>query len=325
MAVTKEIATVGNMAVINVEYFSDSTIENFIASRHSAPATQKTYRNGIRRMLKYFNANAITAPTTNDMDAYICALQSEKKATASIRLYCTVAKLYFQFLEREGIYRNVTKAMAPLKFRKSSTHNRKSLTDEQAKKLLNAINGDDIISRRNKAIIGLSLSCGLRTCEISRADVADFSNENGFWTLAIQGKGRSSKDEYAKVPEPVAELINKYLELRGNVDDSEPLFTSMSNNRNWKENSYGSRLSEQTIGKFIKAAMKSVGIKGCVAHSCRHYCARRALKSGCNLNEIMTLLRHSSLAVSTVYLRDCALETRRAENCVADVLFGNVA
>lgn len=328
MAATQTIATIDNSAIISVEYFSDTTIEGFIASRHGSDNTKKTYRNAIRKMLKYFAANKITAPTTADMDAYICALQTEKKTVATIRLYSTTAKLYFDYLEREGIYRNVTKAMAPLKFRKSSTHNRKALTDAQAKKLLNAIKGDDIISLRNRAIIALSLTTGVRTVEVARANIEDLSEENGYFALAVQGKGRFQKDEIVKVPEPVARMINKYLDLRGSVEGSEPLFTSESHNRNWKENSYGSRLSEQSVGKIIKATMKSVGIndKKITAHSTRHYAATTAIKRGCDIREVNAFLRHSSgLNVTMIYLHDLAVQTRRAEQSVADVLFGNVA
>ena len=327
MTTTKEIATVDNTANISVENFSDTTIEGFIASRHSAPNTQKTYRNSIRQMLKYFVANKITAPTTADIDNFVNKLRAAKKSPATIRLYTTITKLYFDYLEREGVYRNVTKAMTPLKLRKSSTHNRKALTDVQAKKLLKAIKGDDIISRRNRAIIALSLTTGVRTVEVARANIADLSEETGFWTLAVQGKGRIQKDELIKVPDPVAEMINEYLTLRVGVESSEPLFTSESHNRNWKENSYGSRLSEQSVGKLIKAAMKSVGIndRKITAHSCRHFAATTAIKSGIDIREISAMLRHSSLVVTSVYLHDLSVQTRRAELSVADVLFGDVA
>ena len=236
MTTIKEIVTVDNTANISVENFSDTSIEGFIASRHSAPNTAKTYRNSIRQMLKYFAANKITAPTTANIDNFINSLRADKKSPATIRLYATATKLYFDYLEREGIYRNVTKAMTPLKFRKSSTHNRKALTDAQAKKLLNAINGDDIISCRNRAIIALSLTTGVRTVEVARANIEDLSEENGYWTLAVQGKGRIQKDELIKVPEPVVELIQAYLNQRGSVESSEPLFTSESNNRNCRNN-----------------------------------------------------------------------------------------
>ena len=174
MTATQMITTIGNTEVISVENFGDTTIEGFIASRHSAPNTQKTYRSSVRQLLKFFKVNNITAPATADVDAYINSLRAAKKSDKTIRLYSTTMKLYFAYLEKQGIYRDVAADMEPLKLRKATTHNKKSLSDMQAKKLLAVFKGDDIISLRNKAIIALCLTCGLRTVEVARANVGDF-------------------------------------------------------------------------------------------------------------------------------------------------------
>ena len=309
--------------IATVEYFSDTTIDAFVASRHGSPNTSKTYRNSLNQLMKHFAANSISEPTTADVDAYINKLRADKKSVATLRLYSTVTKLYFAYLAKQGIYRDIAADMTPLKLRKSSTHNKKALTDEQAKKLLNAVKGNDVISLRNRAIIALALCTGLRTCEISRASVEDFQQDAGYWTLAVQGKGRIQKDETVKVAEPVANLILEYLNLRGTVADDEPLFISASHNVKWAANSYGRRLSEQSVGKMIKAAMKHVGIndKKITAHSTRHYAATCAIRSGIDIREISAMLRHTSIVVTSVYLHDLSVATRRAELAVANTLF----
>lgn len=313
--------------IANVEYFSDTVIDAFIASRHSSENTAKTYRNSLNQLMKHFAANSISEPTTADVDAYINKLRAAKKSPSTIRLYSTVTKLFFAYLEKQGIYRDVAADMTPLKLRKSKTHNKKSLTDEQAKALLNAVKGDDLIARRDRCIVALALCTGLRTCEISRANVEDFQQDAGYWTLAVQGKGRLTKDEIVKVAEPVAELINAYLNLRGNVEDDEPLFISTSHNVKWTANSYGRRLSEQSVGKMIKAAMKRVGIndRRITAHSTRHYAATCAIKAGIDIREVGAMLRHSSIVVTSVYLHDLSVETRRAELSIANSLFSGAA
>ena len=321
MAATKMIATINN--VISVENFGDTTIEGFIASRHCSPNTAKTYRNSIRQLLKFFTANNITAPATADVDAYINSLRADKKSDKTIRLYSTTTKLYFAYLEKQGIYRDVAADMEPLKLRKATTHNKKSLSDMQAKKLLAVFKGGDIISLRNKAIIALCLTCGLRTVEVARANVGDFHEDNGYWTLDVIGKGHQQADATVKVATPVAEMIQAYLDKRGNVADNEPLFTSTSNNNS----KYGNRYSEQSVGKMIKAAMKDAGIKDkkITAHSTRHFAATAAIKAGVDIREVSAMLRHTSVVVTSVYLHDISLETRRAELAVADSLFSGVA
>ncbi len=320
---TMAIEKLDNTAIISVENFGDTTIDAFIASRHSSPNTAKTYRNSIRQLLKYFTANGITAPTTADVDNFINTLRADKKSDSTLRLYTTITKLFFTYLDKQGVYKDIAADVAPLKLRKSITHKKKSLTDAQAKKLLARVEGDDIISLRNKAIIALALTTGLRTCEISRANVGDFKDCGEFWTLDVIGKGHVTADATVKVAEPVAEMIQAYLEKRGDVADDEPLFTSTSRNINWQANKYGVRYSEQSVGKMIKATMKAAGIvdKKITAHSTRHYAATTAIKAGIDIREVGAMLRHTSIVVTSVYLHDLSLQTRRAELAVANALF----
>lgn len=307
--------------VTAVEYFSDTLIDEFIASRHASPNTAKTYRNACRQMLKFLKG--IAAPMTADVDSFFNSLRAAKKSVATLRLYSPVAKLYFAFLEKKGVYRDIAADAEPLKLRKSRTHNKKALTTEQARKLLSVVKGDNLIARRDRAIIALALQTGVRTCEIARANVGNFQQAAGFWTLEVQGKGRLTADEIVKVAEPVAELINAYLSLRGSVADDEPLFASTSRNNS----KYGVCLSAQSIGKMIKARMKSVGIddKKLSAHSTRHFSATCAIKAGVDIREVAAMLRHTSIVVTSTYLHDLSVESRRAEMVVADSLFGGVA
>lgn len=309
--------------VTSVEYFSDTLIDEFIASRHSSPNTAKTYRNACRQMLKFFAAKGIVAPMTADVDSFFNSLRAEKKSVATLRLYSTVAKLYFAFLQKKGVYRDIAADAEPLKLRKSSTHNKKALTPAQAKKLLSAVKGDNLIARRDRAVIALALQTGVRTCEIARANVKDFQQDAGFWTLAVQGKGRLTADEIVKVAEPVAALINDYLSLRVDVADDAPLFASTSRNNS----KYGDRYSEQSVGKMIKARMKAVGIddKKITAHSTRHFAATTAIQAGVDIREVGAMLRHSSIVVTSTYLHDLSVASRRAEMAVADSLFSGVA
>lgn len=313
------ITKFNDASLVAVEYFGTTTIEAFIASRHCSKNTARTYRNSIRQLQKFFASKSITTPTTADVDTFISELRTAKKSDSTLRLYMTTTKLYFSFLEKRGIYHDVAADCEPLRLRKATTHKKKSLTDKQAKALLNAIKGSSLIALRDKAIIALALCTGLRTCEISRANRGDFKDAGDYWTIDVVGKGHQTADATVKVPSAVAELIQAYLDKRGNVADDEPLFASTSNNNS----KYGNRYSEQSVGKMIKRMMIKVGIndKRISAHSTRHYCATCACKSGIDIREVGSMLRHSSIVVTSVYLHDISLETRRAEMAVADVLF----
>ena len=307
--------------VTSVEYFSDTLIDEFIASRHSSPNTAKTYRNACRQMLKFFAAKGIVAPMTADVDSFFNSLRAEKKSVATLRLYSTVAKLYFAHLQKKGVYRDIAADAEPLKLRRSSTHAKKALTPAQAKALLGAVKGDSLIARRDRAILGLCLTAGLRTVEVERADVSDLYQDGGDWFLDVQGKGRIEKDATVRVAPAVADMILSYLSQRGAVAEDAPLFVSESRQNR------GQRLSVQSVGKMIKARMKSVGIvdKKITAHSTRHFAATTAIAAGVDIREVAAMLRHVSINVTAVYLHDLSVESRTAEMTVAASLFGGAA
>ena len=74
---------------------------------------------------------------------------------------------------------------------------------------------------------------------------------------------------------------------------------------------------------MIKAAMLAAGIvdKKITAHSTRHYAATTAIKAGIDIREVAAMLRHTSIVITSVYLHDLSLQTRRAELAVANKLF----
>lgn len=313
---TQEL-TARNAAGLSVEFFGDKVIDEFINSRSANANTQSKYRRIVRQILKHFAGQNVSMPTEDDANKYIALLRAEKKSDYTIRLYSTVMKSFFKFLGRKGYYADIT-AEVKVSLKKSKTHNRKALTQSQAERLIGAIVGTDIVSCRNRAIIALALTTGVRTVEIARANREDFSEADGFWALKVQGKGRLTKDETVKVVPWVAQMILSYLDLRGSVKGDDPLFASTARNNS----RYGNRYSEQSVGKMIKATMKSVGIddKQISAHSTRHYAATTAIKQGVDLREVSDMLRHSSLDVTMTYLHDISLESRRAESAVAATL-----
>lgn len=321
------LTKVNNPEMTATEYFGDSVIEEFIASRNASENTAKTYRNALRQLIKFFAANKISKPAESDINSFVSTLKAAKKSAATLRLYMTVTKAFFSFMARKGFYTNVA-ADVSLKLRKSTTHNKRALTDEQAKKLLHSVKGEDLRACRDRAIIALALTAGLRTCEISRADISDLRSDGcGGYFLDVQGKGRIQKDAIVRVAPAVAKLIDEYLSLRGTLEDDAALFVSTSHNVAWQKNRFGERLSEQSIGKMIKRMMKAVGIndKRITAHSTRHFAATCAIKAGIDVREVSAMLRHSSLTVTAVYLHDLAVESRRAELTVAESLFGGAA
>lgn len=304
-----KLCSVENSA-LRQEYFGDRVIEAFIANRHILPTSRRTYRNALRQLIKYFSREGIKAPQEPDIDFFIDSLTD--KAQSTLRLYVTVTKLFFGYLSRKGLYPNIA-ADVRLKIKKVRSHKKKALTLVEAQKLFSTVAGEKETSRRDRAILALALTTGLRTCEISRADLSDIENVDGNFLLSVQGKGRVSKDAQVKLPIEVYSLIQEYLVVR--KDNSAALFISTSNHNR------SSRLTAAGIGKLMKRHMIAAGLGKFSPHATRHFAATQALKNGVDIREVSAMLRHSSLSVTQIYAHDLSIETRRAENEISKTLF----
>lgn len=310
------------------EIFGDATINAFLAKCRSAN-TLKTYRNAIRQLQKFFATEKIATPTEDSVNLYFAKLAAEKKSATTRRLYLTVVKKFFAFTANRGIYTNVA-ADVTERFEKATTHAKKALSTAQAQKLFKAVEGDSLTARRDRAIVALALQTGVRTCEIERANIKDFTPNDAAegYLLAVTGKGHKTADATVRVAQPVADLILAYLNLRGiDIEDAaaadEPLFASTSRNNS----KYGNRFSAQSVQKLIRRTMIAAGVKDkkITPHSTRHFAATTAIKAGTDIREVAAMLRHTSINITAVYLHDLSANTRRAEMAVAETLFGGVA
>ena len=176
-------------------------------------------------------------------------------------------------------------------------HKRDFLGTTQLSTILDNMSRDTVEHKRNYAIFLLVVTAGLRTIEVSRADIQDLRTLGDNQVLFIQGKGHTSKTEWVNLPPETLDAINDYLKARGNTTGEEPLFASTS------YRNYGGRLTTRTISGIIKTALREVGIDSnrLTAHSLRHSAVTLALMAGHSLEEVKAFARHSNIATTLVY------------------------
>ena len=172
------------------------------------------------------------------------------------------------------------------------------------------------ISRANEqgkrlyAMYVLAVNAGLRTVELSRANVKDLEVKNGRAVLYVWGKGHAEADAKKPLAPEVYEAIRDYLDNRSDRPTANsPLFVSTGNR------SGGRRIAETTISKMLKKAMQQAGFDSekITAHSLRHSTAQAALKtSGGNVYTAQKYLRHTSPATTEIYLHEDE-QTERAQ------------
>ena len=297
MKITRKLDT---KLLLRGEFF-----ERWLIFAQVKPTSELAYRNALKRLAEFFRANNITSPNRDDFLAYRNFL-SQNFSVATCNLSITAAKLFFSFLQVEGII--PTNPAEHLKgFKQSTEHKKDALAADDVKYILSTIKAP-----REKALFALMVSAGLRTIEVSRANVEDIIRRGKKIFLLVQGKGHDEKDAMVKVPDKVYSLIQDYLSTRGKVEGSEPLFKSQRG-----------RLNNKSISKLIKKIFRAANFdsKRLTAHSLRHTAATSALKNGASLRQVQQMLRHKNIAVTQVYLHDLDRLNNNAEDLAAQNLF----
>lgn len=277
--------------------------------------TASTYANCLRQLCRYFVDNGVNNPTRADLDLWRESLIASGKSAATIQLYVTACRLFFRFLAQEKLYPNIADNLKS-RVRSTQNHKRDALSIEQSKQLLKVVTGRKLIALRDRAIIALMLTSGVRSIEVVRANVADIRYFNGRAYLYVQGKGRSDKSESVLLPAGVLKNIQAYLKARGKISANAPLFVSTSRRNN------GARLDTQTVRKMIKLNLRAIGIDlpTVTCHSLRHTAAMIMFTENQKLTDIQQVLRHKNVNTTMIYLNCINRQKNLAENVVAQVL-----
>ena len=281
-----------------------------------APRSVQTYSTNLKQFLIWLAQNNITNPTREDIIAYRDSLMSNHRPS-SVQGAMAAIRLFFQFLEMSGVYRNVAQHIKSPKLDRGHKHD--YLTSDQSKELLATCDEPDNREQalRDKAILSVMLTTGLRTISIINADIRDIGTVGDNTVLYYLGKGHSEKNVFVKLTAPVEHALRKYLSIRGEVKDSDPLFASVSNRDK------GGRLTTKSIRRMVKSRLKKIGLNSrrVSAHSLRHTTATLCLQSGSSLSEVQQLLDHASISTTTAYTHLQNRIKNQSEQRVSDLIF----
>ena len=160
------------------------------------------------------------------------------------------------------------------------------------------------------AIVNLILRTGLRTIEVTRADIGDITRKRGKRVMKVWGKGAEEKDAFVIIGDPVWEPIKRYLDEREDRGKDKPLFVTEGKGHR------GERMSPRSVQRLCKEALRSVGLDGhdYSAHSLRHTTAVTIIRQGGDLNDVQRVLRHASQVTSQVYTASIEQEVRLDSN-----------
>jgi integrase/recombinase XerC len=224
-----------------------------------------------------------------DVRAWFLCRRGHGESTRTVARGLSAVKSFLKYLHESGSMISVSNVvtMKPPKISKTLP---RPLTIDQINEILDIVGTlkqTGWIIKRDRAMLALIYSVGLRVSEALGLNREDISTSSGF--MNVTGKG--GKIRSVPLVGEVRDVIVDYVSSRSH-HDSVALFV----------NKDGKRLSASSIQKLVKAARKILGFSTTVTpHALRHSCATHLVECGGDLRSIQELLGHSSISSTQIY------------------------
>ena len=255
--------------------------------RQLSPNTIDSYKRDLEDFYKFTN-KSYKFVTKDDAIKYLEYL-NKKINPRSINRHIVSIKNYFKFLEKNNsINYNPLEEITGLKTPKKLP---RILSEDDVNNLLDiALN--DAYSYRNKAMLELMYSSGLRVSELLNLEV----NNIDFNMNLVRVFGKGSKERIVPIDDIATKYLDEYINIYRNTllrnKESDILFL----------NSRGDKLSRQGFFKILKQIAKEKGIKKELSpHTLRHSFATHLLNHGADLRSIQTMLGHENIETTQIY------------------------
>lgn len=172
-----------------------------------------------------------------------------------------------------------------------------SLSYDQIQLLFNQPDTRSLLGFRDRTIIELFYSSGLRVSELVSLNRCDFDPQS----LLIKLKGKGKKERIVPITRQAAHWISTYLEHPERYLEVDGHFAQVNPEAIFL-NKLGTRLSSRSVDRNFDRYLAASGLAGKVTpHTIRHTIATHWLENGMDLKTIQMLLGHSSLATTTIY------------------------
>ncbi len=268
--------------------------ESFVANQ-GCENTQSTYQQEISLFYRAIGKRADMV-SLHDLIAYKETLTARELKPATIAKKLTVLRRLFTFLYEQGVI--ATNPSAGVKLpRVSNETTRDELSLAECNRLLASIETGTIQGKRDKAICALLLINGLRLCEITRANIGDLVEVDGYHVLRVRGKVAKNMD--VRIREDVYTVLQAYLQSHSEAAEDAPLFVGTTHRA-------GQRLARRSVQHMIRTRLTRAGMQRShiSCHSLRHSSITNLINAGATLLAAADFARHSSPVTTQRYFHN---------------------
>lgn len=289
-----EIATAGQTPTPPRWRGAIEAFERELEARGAAAATRRAYGSDLRAFTSWAATRELSPGSVRyrDLRAYAASLSEGGLARSTVaRRLASVRSLYDHLARSGRVAQNPAELLSSP--RRASKLPR-VLGPDQAAALLDRIPASGPLEIRDRAMLELAYSSGLRCAEIVGMDLdrLDFEGES----VTVLGKGR--KERTVPCGEPAQRALERYLAVSRPVLITDPQERALFVSRR------GRRLSPSDVRRRLARWVREAAIAGQVSpHVLRHSFASHLLEGGADLRSIQELLGHASVSTTQAYTR----------------------
>jgi integrase/recombinase XerC len=218
---------------------------------------------------------------------YLASIYQREMSKSTVVRKIAALRSFFSFLQRKGIIEmNPVENIQGPRLEKNVPS---FLTVDEMFALLNADFGREETGLRDKAILELLYTSGIRLRELTGLNMEDIDFTEG--VMKVRGKGK--KERLVPIGKPAMDALKAYLEESGKIEETgeKPLFVGLN----------GKRINPRTVEKIVDKYARLRGVKKISPHVFRHSFATHLLSMGADLRVIQELLGHESLSTTQRY------------------------
>ena len=276
----------------NISQLQKEFLEHLEIEKGRSLKTVENYGRYLSRFLKFGKPQKPTDITDDMIRTYRLALNRGGLSKRTQNYYLIALRGFLKYLAWRTI-----PSLAPerIELAKESPRDLDLISFSELERLIGAPNGKDVRNLRDRAMLELLFSTGLRVselCGLSR--YLDMSRGE----FSIRGKGGKVRVVFLSVRAKKA--VQEYLDKRADVDQA--LFVRIARTNNQQPTTNNLRLTPRSIERIVKHYAIKAGIdKKVTPHVIRHSFATDLLGNGADLRSVQALLGHSNIATTQIY------------------------
>ena len=289
------------MNTVLIEQF----IDHYWLSSGASQNTLSAYRSDLNIFQKYLSNSAFSEVSPEKIQDYFKVRQQKGMSASTQARILTCLRLFFHYLHDNKLIN--TNPARELSHPKQAQKLPVFLNIEEVEKLLDTPDENTIFGKRDKAMLELLYSCGLRVSELINLSYHNIHLRDEY--IRIHGKGNKERML------PMGEIAIDYLTTY--EQEARPLLLKNGQCDSFFLSNRGKAMSRQNFFYLIKSYALQAGIdKPLSPHSLRHAFATHLVQKGADLRSVQLMLGHSDISSTQLYthIQNAQLKAQHAKH-----------